>query len=278
MQCPNCFQQTEQGKFCTNCGALIPQDESAVSAESSVEPVESKQGTTEQQTEEPKQTNDAAEKLKETSANFGHFFLTLVKKPSDAQRANGNDFVSAIISIILYSLLFALGYYLTVDSILGTFMGNFSDDPFGNPSSSQSIPFTDGFLWPFLKFIVLFAAIIALTYVGLKLTASEYSFLSTVAKYGGYLIPFLLLLVLGSILTLIGLYSIGITIISVSVFGALLLIPTFILLDQPSLGIDRIYLLIAIYILNILAAGLIMQSITTSILQLLNPFGGMLGQ
>ncbi|WP_404451146.1 hypothetical protein LG329_12435 [Virgibacillus necropolis] len=276
MQCPNCFQQTEQGKFCTNCGALITQNESAVAEEANeVTAIVEQQESTQQNNDQPKQTNEAVEKLKESASNFGHFFLTLLKKPSDVDRANGNDLVSGIISIVIYSLLFALGYYLMVDSLLNTF-GNIGG-MFGGPSP-QSLPFTDGFLWPFLKFTILFAVIISLTFVALKLTASEYSYQATVAKFGGYLIPFLLLLVAGSILTLINLYSIGIIVISVSVLGALLLIPTFILFDQPTLGIDRIYLLIVIYILNILAASLILQSISTSIINLMNPLGGIIGQ
>lgn len=278
MQCPNCYQQTELGKFCTNCGALISQDESAAVAEESSVVLEEpeQQDTMQQHREEPNQTNEALEKLKATSTNFGHFSLTLLKKPNEAQRANGNDLISGIISITVYSLLITLGYYLMVNSFLGTFMGN-SGGPYDGGQPQQSLPFTDGFLFPFLKFIFLFAVLVSLSFAGLKMTASEYSFQSTVAKYGGYLIPFLLLLVAGYILTLINLYSIGIVAIFVSVFGAILFIPTFILLEKPASGIDRVYLLLIIYILNILTASLIMQSIFTSVMQVMNPFGGLLG-
>ncbi|ASK61291.1 hypothetical protein CFK37_03400 [Virgibacillus phasianinus] len=275
MQCPNCYQQTEQGKFCTNCGALISHNESAVTEESNELPAVVEQPNIDHSTsDEPNQSNDAMEKIKQSSVNFGHFFLTLVKKPNDAKKANGNDLVSGIISIVLYSLLFALGYYLIADSFLTMFMGNIGS-PFGGPAL-QSLPFTNGFLWPFLKFIVLFAVIIALTFIGLKLTAINYSFYATCAKYGAYLIPFLLLLAVGYILTTISLYSIGIIAIMVSVLGAIIIIPTLILLEKPATGADRIYLLLLIYILNILACAIIMQSILTSIIPLMNPMGGML--
>ena len=282
MQCSNCYQETEPGKFCTNCGASISADDTAVFEEASAGSENHDLQTMEQQYHDDSvQTNEPS--LKQLSANFGHFFLTLVKKPSDATKANGNDLLSGIISIVLYSLLFALGYYLIVNSFYSSVMGNLGTGMLGGPFP-QSLPFTNGFLWPFLKFIILFAVIIFITFAGLQLTTSKHSFTSTVAKYGGYLIPFLLLLVAGYILLLISLYSIGIIAITVSVSGAVLIIPTLILLEKTELSVDRVYLLIIIYILNILAISFILRSIVTSLLHLLIPMsmmgstGGMFGQ
>lgn len=266
MQCPNCYQETEKGKFCTNCGALIADEESAVANEPETTPVENvtaEPNRNQQTTTDPKQSNEVVGKIKLSSANFGHFFLTLLKRPNDAKKANENDLISGTISIALYTLLFALGYYLVLNSI--------------NSFFASSPTFTEGFLWPFLKFIVLFAIIVAVTFAGLKLAGAEYSFVKTVAKYGGYLIPFLLLLVLGYILNLISFGSLGIAAISISVLGALLVIPTLILSETSSANMDRIYLLIIIYAVNIFAFSLIMQSILVSLLSSLNPLGGLFG-
>ncbi|MFZ3579419.1 hypothetical protein [Virgibacillus sp. DJP39] len=275
MQCPNCYQETEQGKFCTNCGASIPTGDSPVTEEPIKDESEFEQQTQEY-TDDSIQSNETLEKLKESSANFSHFFLTIVKKPSEVTRANGNDFLSGIISISLYSFLFALGYYLLVDSFINTFLGTAGNGMLGGRPKVQSLPFTDGFLWPFLKFIILFAIMASLTFAGLKLTTSDYSFQSIVAKYGGYLIPFSLLLVVGYILMFISLYSIGLVAIVVSVVGSILLIPTFILLEQAVSGIDRIYLLIILYMLNILVTLFVLQSIFASALRF-TPFSRMFG-
>lgn len=265
MQCPNCHQETEEGKFCTNCGALISQDEPAVAQEPSTTSTKQVdvQPTTNQQTTSPKQTNVVVEKLKSSSINFGNFFLKLLKKPNDARKANENDLVSGTISIALYALLFALGYYLVLNSIVSFF--------------GSAPPFTDGFLWPFLKFVVLFAVIIAVTFAGLKLAGSEYSFVKTVAKFGGYLIPFLLLLVAGYLFTLISFASLGIVVVAISILGALLIIPTLLLSEVPSPNIDRIYLLIIMYVVNIFAFSFIMQSILVSLMGTFSPFGDLLG-
>ncbi|WP_430788740.1 hypothetical protein VBD025_01830 [Virgibacillus flavescens] len=278
MQCPNCFQQTEQGKFCTNCGALIPESEQDSSEETAASVDSEHTDHTPQSNDDTNHTNAAAEKIKAMSANFGHFFLAIIKKPSDVNRANENDFVSGIFSIAIYSLLFAIGYYMIVDSLFGLIYGNRIGIP-NNPSTpAQSLPFKDGLLWPFLKLNVLFLVFIGLTFAALRLVGNGYAFRSTVAKYGGYLMPLTLLLIVGYFLVYISLYFIGAIVISASILGAILIVPTLILLEQPPKVFDRIYLLIVIYILNMLAACLIMKSAITAAAQLLNPFtGGMMG-
>ncbi|ASN07141.1 zinc ribbon domain-containing protein [Virgibacillus necropolis] len=261
MQCQNCYQETEKGKFCTNCGALISQDEPVVIQETAAtEEIEIvAESTTSQEPTDPKQSNEIVEKLKASSINFGHFFLTLLKKPNDAKKANENDLISGIISIALFALLFAVGYFLVLNSIVSFF--------------GSAPTFTDGFLWPFLKLLLLFVVINAITFAGLKFDGAEFSFAKTIAKYGGYLIPFLLLLVAGYILTLIGIVSLGIVAISISLLGTLIIIPTLILSEIPSTNIDRVYLLIIIYVLNTFALSFIMQSILLSLMG--SPFGGL---
>lgn len=260
MQCPNCHQETEEGKFCTNCGALIAQEESAVAKEPATTQVENSKPTASEHTTSPKQPNEAVEKLKSSSTNFGHFFLTLLKKPNDARKANKNDLVSSSISIALYALLFAIGYYLVLNSIVSFF--------------GSGPTFIDGFLLPLLKFIVLLAIIIAVTFAGLKLAGAEFSFVKSVAKFGAYLVPFLLLLVAGYILMLISFASLGIVAISISILGVLLIIPTLVLSEVPSTNMDRIYLLIIIYAVNFLVFSFIMQSVLVS---LMSSFGGLFG-
>src|SRR5699024_369070 len=142
--------QTEEGKFCTNCGAPLGQNESAAASE----PTQNQPQMTQQEPQGNEQAtpqaqpNEAVEKIKEISNNFGNFFLTLVKKPSAAKQANQNDWISSVITMVIYSLVFALGYFFTVKSIGGSVMDKFSD--FGDilGDSSTSVPFTDGFLWP----------------------------------------------------------------------------------------------------------------------------------
>jgi len=256
LQCPSCGQQTEEGKFCTNCGAPLGQNESAATQEPAQDQPQMAQ-TAQQQPQGNEQAtpqappNEAVEKIKEISNNFGNFFLTLVKKPSSAKQANQNDWISSVITMVIYALIFALGYFFTVKSIGGSVMDKFSD--FGDilGDSSTSVPFTDGFLWPFLKFAILIAIAVGVTFIILKLATSDFNFLDIIGKFGAYLMPFTLLLVLGYVLVLIKLQSVGAIVLFLSFLAIVLVIPTILVMEEKSVGIDRIYLMVISHAINL---------------------------
>src|SRR5699024_6101883 len=112
----------------------------------------------------------------------------LVKKPSAAKQANHNDWISSVITMVIYALIFALGYFFALKSVGGSVMSQLGS----LLGESTSIPFTDGFLWPFLKFAILIAIAVGVTFIVLKLATSDFKFLDTVGKYGAYLMPFTL--------------------------------------------------------------------------------------
>ncbi|WP_099156508.1 DUF6574 domain-containing protein [Virgibacillus ndiopensis] len=262
MHCPTCGQQTEEGKFCTSCGAQLPNEEYAATADPTVNTVPQVHQSTNQQeqTGSAQQPNEVVEKLKSAGSNFGHFFVTLLKNPSEAKKANGNDLISASITIVIFSLLIAFGYHLSLNSMSTGF--------FGGPSFS----FFDSFILPFIEFIIMFLIAAALTFGGVKITGQALSFTDVLAKYGGYLTPFLVLYVIGFLLALVGLSSFSGLIILVSVLGTLLIAPTLILLEQPANGFDRVYTLIGIYIVSLLVLGFFIQSFIQNILS--NFMGG----
>ncbi|WP_339229907.1 zinc ribbon domain-containing protein [Oceanobacillus sp. FSL K6-2867] len=242
MVCPSCKEETESGKFCTNCGASLANEEVAATSDSNpnltaeVIAAETKQpATTENQS-----TNEALEKGKQVAGNFGNFFMTLLKNPSHAKKIDGKEWISGTITIALFILLFSISTFITLNnSYFGT-------------------TFVEGFLAPFLRLLILFAVIIALTFGGLKLAALKATITTTVAKAGAYLVPFLTIAVLGVLLAFIELPFAG-TLILISLIAPILLIPTFIILEQPVNGFDSIYVLIGIYIVGMLIAGYLVQ-------------------
>src|SRR5699024_911091 len=125
MQCPSCGQQTEEGKFCTNCGAPLQSNESAATSEpvhnNQVQEPQAQQPQGEQSTAQAA-PNETVEKIKEIGNNFSNFFLTLVKKPSAAKQANHNDWISSVITMVIYALIFALGYFFALKSVGGSVM------------------------------------------------------------------------------------------------------------------------------------------------------------
>lgn len=243
MKCPSCGQETAEGKFCTNCGAELEKEEQYESVADS---------TTSTASSTDQNPNETVEKLKTTGSNFGHFFVTLVKRPSEAKKANGSDMSSGIITFALFSLLIALSYHLILSTIqIGFFM---------------QISFLDSFILPFIIFTILYLLIAGLTFAGAKLSVQAVTFPDVIAKYGAYLVPFLLLFTSGILFWLIGLTALAGLLLLISILGSLLMAPTFILMEQAPIGFDRIYVLIGLYIIISLVFGLFIQSFMDSML------------
>ncbi|SES97392.1 hypothetical protein SAMN05216389_10422 [Oceanobacillus limi] len=248
MHCTNCGQETEIGAFCTNCGTELNTEQAATLNNN---PDAANQS--EEQTENS--SNETVKKLRIIGDNFSHFFMTLIKKPDAAIRANYNDFTSASITMTIFSLFIALSTYLAIHSTAGP-RGMFVD-----------VSFIDHFLVPFLSFVIIFGAIGMLTFAALRMIKSELSFKDALAKYGAYLVPFFLLYVFGFLLTLINLKGLAVLIFFISIFGSLILAPTFIILSQNDRSMDRIYILIGFYIISLLLFWVVVQSISTVMIQ-----------
>lgn len=248
MQCPNCGQQTEPGKFCTNCGAQLSGEETAAASDpinnvgqGATPPIDNSQAETTQ----GKSANETAAKLKKEASDFWRFFLKLLKEPSAAQKCDSKSLIPGIITMVIFSLFIALGTYLAARQISSFFM---------------SVSFVDSFLIPFVQFMVLFAVLAALTFAGAKLAAQNLSFTSVISKFGAYSIPFLVLAVLGFLLSLISLPFSG-TIVILSLIGPILLIPVFIIMEQPAKGFDRIFIILGVSLVSLIVSGFLVQNV-----------------
>ncbi|TFJ92329.1 zinc ribbon domain-containing protein [Lentibacillus salicampi] len=252
MQCPSCGQYSEEGKFCTSCGAqLVPEHEQVKEEYSGDNEVSAASVNPGQDKETGESSNEFVEVLKNKAIDFGHFFITLVKNPDEAKKANHSDMISSLIAIILFALLLSVSYHFILTAIPAGFFSNVS--------------ILDSFILPLITFVLLEFLIAGLTFAGAKLSAQAVTFPDVIAKYGAYLIPFLLLYAVGLIFSLIGISALAGILILISILGLLLLTPTFILLEQPAEGFDRIYVLLGLYIIVILAFAFFSQSFLSSI-------------
>ena len=165
MLCQNCNQETEEGKFCTNCGAELIADENAATVESTDKPVvetvptETTASVPSEQTEQ--EANEYAEKLKDISSDFGGFFMRLIKKPSEAKNMDQTVLTSSIIVIAIFSILVALNSYITASNYHGIL--------------GSSASFADDFLIPLLKYVILFALIPVVTFAASIVSAHDVS-------------------------------------------------------------------------------------------------------
>src|SRR5699024_11004617 len=171
MLCQNCGQQTEEGKFCTKCGAKLNQEEAATTQDATddgiiqSEPIDNrKQGQTDsdsasseprpaetapvqpprsppQQQSSPsppqRKPNEPAERTKTSTARSAHFLLPILKSPSHARNVSAKQTPSGIVTLVIFSLIIALGTYLMLRSL----------DPF-----LYELTFVDHFLIPALQF------------------------------------------------------------------------------------------------------------------------------
>ncbi|HLR81144.1 MAG TPA: zinc ribbon domain-containing protein [Bacillota bacterium] len=280
MLCQNCGQQTEEGKFCTKCGAKLNQEEAATTQDATddgiiqSEPIDNrKQEQTDsdsassepspaetapvqppsspnqqQSSQSPPQVkpNETVERIKTFSARFGDFFLPILKRPSHARNVSAKQTPSGIVTLVIFSLIIALGTYLMLRSL----------DPF-----LYELTFVDHFLIPALQFLVLFAAMATVSFFGVKMTSGEGSYATVFTKYSAYTVPFLLVYIAGIIFELIKFPSAAALFILISMLGVIFAIPTFILFERHENGFDRVYVLIGIYIVGLLIFGLLGESV-----------------
>ena len=230
MICHNCQQETEEGKFCTNCGAALNVSETSATTDTTT--VQSTQQQNQAQNEEP---NEYAEKIKEVGSNFGEYFMTLLKRPSEGIKFGKAELISSIITMVIYSLIISLNIYVSASR---------GDHLFGSAS------FGDDFLVPLIKYIILFGLIALITFGASKLAGQKVDIQDVIAKYGALLLPFMLLYIVGIILSFLKL-NFGIT--TIALLGPVIMIPILIVKQNAIKGFDEVYLLLGMIVVTYIA-------------------------
>lgn len=94
MYCPQCGHQTDGGNFCEKCGSPLPGQSGH---------------------QHPAQTGAAA---KQAAKQFGSFVLSVLKRPYQECKATGGEqLISAIITMVLFSLLTPLMFYILFQTV-----------------------------------------------------------------------------------------------------------------------------------------------------------------
>ncbi|WP_077706316.1 zinc ribbon domain-containing protein [Virgibacillus dokdonensis] len=250
MICPNCEHETKEGKFCTNCGVHLNLEEAAVAEEG------------ESQSDTTLNNRDFSSTVSTVGKHFASFFMHYLKSPHKARFATQQDIIPAIISIVLFALAVTISFYVVVTSQVGSYF--------------LDIGFLDGFIIPFIQYLLLFAFIIILTFISTKLTAQHMTLQETVTKVGIYTIPFLLIFLAGILLTWIRIPFFSV-LIPISLLGPVIFIPSFILLEskEKEHGYDRVYVLIAFYFISFVVMSFLLQDMIGRLLGGL--FGGLMG-
>lgn len=244
MICPSCKQETEEGKFCTNCGAKLPNantEDAAADEPITLKPhttEEPKQESTQQTTQQtqPQETNHYVEKFKQVCTDFGQFSLTLIKHPNEAKQTDQTHYISGLITLVIFAVIISLNNYISVVN---------------EASGWGDIPFLEGFVVPLLKHILMLGAIAIIIFAAAKVALQEVSVLDIFAKYGAYLVPFILLFIVHVIFNLIKLTQPPFDIVgTISILGPVLIVPVLIIIERSVKGLDRVYMIIAVSFLS----------------------------
>ncbi|MEN2768747.1 zinc ribbon domain-containing protein [Ornithinibacillus xuwenensis] len=271
MKCQNCGHEMGGGKFCTNCGTPLESTQPAVEntqptateETAAAEPVnetkvvENQQQPATPQQEQPAQVkqNDFADQIARVFTNFGHFFMTLIKQPSAAKKANHNDLFSAIITMVAFGLFFAMSMFIPVAIIAN------ETRIFPEPT------FFANFMVPLLLFLILIAGVASLTFAGTKLAKMDYTYADVIGKFGAYLLPFTLVYLAGTLLFVGQLPTLPGILLGIGLTGLMFVIPALILFERSATGFDRIYILLGLYFIVTLVVGIVTQSIIESLIE-----------
>ncbi|MFS0749338.1 hypothetical protein [Oceanobacillus sp. 1P07AA] len=237
--CPNCKNEQESGKFCGICGTGLVESNS-IKEEQPKEVVKSQSVTaaTNEQTQTSNQ--EGVETAKKAIGDYWSYFIQLLKNPTNSFNATENHFVYGIITMVLYAMAFSLGIYFLANSFA-------RDSIF-----MDSLPF----FTLNIRLILVVSIVLAITFFSAfaitKLAKSTSSIKVIVSQYGGLLVPFTTLNIVGMLGGLIGsniLTLIPLLISSVMAFTFIPVLYVYEKASQVSKSGQRVYLSLATTIL-----------------------------
>lgn len=145
-------------------------------------------------------------------------------------------YISGLITLVIFAVIISLNNYISVVN---------------EASGWGDIPFLEGFVVPLLKHILMLGAIAIIIFAAAKVALQEVSVLDIFAKYGAYLVPFILLFIVHVIFNLIKLTQPPFDIVgTISILGPVLIVPVLIIIERSVKGLDRVYMIIAVSFLS----------------------------
>lgn len=259
MKCMKCQYENEGGKFCENCGARL-EGTSETEVAVSVEPVH--------QSEQRIQTNQYLETTKKISKQYFSYFMQVLKKPYASSKNVGSEhLVNGIITIVLYCLFIPLMTYFGVSGVLskvndfGSFLGT---------DLNIKPPFTDIVIKPVFAYVIFTLLVATYTFAAVKLGKVSASYKEVIARFGSFLIPFVLLLAIGFVMSILKM-KLFILFLILGFIGSILVVPPLVIASykkEKQEGLDVVYgtllTYILIFITNIIMARILFEALLNS--------------
>jgi hypothetical protein len=257
MICPNCSHNNEGGNFCEKCGSKL------------TDSITQETAATLQSTQV--QSNQYLEATKKVSKMYFNFFLEVLKKPYASTVGVGKEhFINGIITLILFSFFVPLTMYFGIKK----YISDFSESGLGGWFGAEEIAkpsFTDLVLQPTFAYAVLILLVLVITFGAIKMAKVELSFQEAIARFGSFLIPFVGILLLALILSILKI-KFFLYILLLGFFGAILTVPPLVIASykkNSQAGLDVIWGTVITYLLTFIVIKVMDDLLFGSFLQMI---------
>ncbi|WHY85464.1 hypothetical protein QNH39_23080 [Neobacillus novalis] len=274
MQCPVCSHQNEGGKFCEQCGTKLETaayQEAAPTAEPTMNQAPSytsqqgyqqgnpqgyQQGNPQGFQQVNSQPNQYLEGAKNISKMYFGYFMEVLKKPYASSKSVGEEhFTNAIITIVLYSLIIPLMLYFGIKSFTSSLSGMW-----GN-TLDISPPFTETVIYPTFAYAIFILLVATFSFAAVKLAKVNASYKEVISRFGSFLIPFLAILLIGFVLSLLK-AKIFVLFLVLGFSTSLIVVPTLVIASfkkETQDGLDVIYGTILTYVLTCITIAIMSE-------------------
>jgi hypothetical protein len=234
--CPSCgYESAGGGKFCEKCGTGLQGKAKTNAAHQEASST----------TVENAKTNEYVEKTKQASLSFFHYFIDVIKQPfSSGKRYDVSNLTNSIITMVLFALFLGLTAYFGVKDLLESISSmSLMGDMFAAEDTGVELSFFTYAVKPFFFFAIFVFIVAVLVFVASKLSKIDTDFKSVLVRFGSYLVPFLALVAVGFLLSLIhiNLYT---WFTAVGFIGTFFIVPVVVLLSmyrENRNGLDIVY-------------------------------------
>lgn len=238
MKCVHCGNEQREGQFCLRCGTQFQVIGYPISEQGTIMQVES--GTAEvyvEKAEPSVQFDQMKERLKE----YGLYFLQHLKHPSISFNAKPHELVNAVVSLVLFALIFSLTVLLAIKEV---FQNSFVVLD-GGGATMQEMPSNFMVFWHLFLFVfVSFVIVLFVLQLGVKLFGPDYPIQKIALIYSAHALPGIVISVAALCLILMnsGFYA-GVLLIA-SLLYVMILAPlyvTAVLLSKRPKGMDPMH-------------------------------------
>lgn len=244
------------------------QAEQAATTAASTEQIDTRQeqvgsqqqsGGGQSQQQKNSQAYDQTAEIKEHMQSYWNFILRLLKNPTKAMDLSEGKFNYGLINFSLLAIFYGITIIAMTKSTVGLLGGMFTTD----------IPYLGLFFMTSILTLVLLATVIVGTFLIERTMIKQESFKTVVAQLGGLMTPMIALQLVAIIFALGGSFVLTPLIVFVSLFFALLILPTLYIYEKSIVhqGGQKVYLGMGTIAVNSILIYLVVRIIAANLIQ-----------